>query len=245
MTEILQFTSLISAFLLLCGVIKFYIYYKQFGISILRFIEIEEILALFMDNLIAYLAIIIPTTLYIYLIRSNISISIFEKIGTYFHILFNKWQLVMSFSIISLLGVVFYKIKNKGVNYKDLILLIILILSCTAIIPIAFMLLSDLTKESKSDSFPVGVYLFLTCFLLLVYTILTALNEYSKVFHKDYYSGTLIFFKENNTKIKSNSSIFFIGMTKKYIFLYDKIHKICTVYKIENIIKIEFADKRK
>src|SRR5688572_25139350 len=102
MSEILQFTGLISAYLLLCGVIKFYIYYKKFGISILRFIEIEEVLTLFMDNLIAYLSIIIPTTIYIYLIKSDISISLFEKFGDYFHILLSKWILVISFFLFSL-----------------------------------------------------------------------------------------------------------------------------------------------
>jgi len=240
MTEILQFTGLISAFLLLCGVIKFYIYYKQFGITILRFIEIEEILTLFMDNLIAYLSIIIPTTLYIYLVGSNVSISIFEKFGTYFHILFHKWILVASFFTFSLIGVIFYKSRNKGIHNKDLILLIILILSCATIIPIAFMFLSDLIKESKSDNFQIGVYLFLTCFVLLIYTVLTALNEYSKVLHKNYYSGTVIFFKDNILPLESDSSMFFIGMTKKYIFLYDKARKKCSVYKIENIISILF-----
>jgi hypothetical protein len=136
--------------------------------------------------------------------------------------------------------------KNKGVNGNDLILLIILVFSCAVIIPIVFMFLSDIAKNAKkTDPILNGVYLFLICFVLLFYSILSALNEYKKVFNKDYYLGTKIVFKEKNKTIVSTSSIYFIGMTKAFIFLYDKINKKCIVYKNEDIIKLEFPDKRR
>lgn len=245
MSEILQFTGLISAFLVLCSVLKFYIYYKKFGISILRFIDIEEVLTLFFDNLIAYLSIIIPTTLYIYLLQSSVSISVVKGFGYYFNILYNKWFLVVIFFSIALIGVIYFKRKNKGVNNRDLILLITLVFCCSTIFPIAFMFFFDLTKESKQlDGLINETYLFFACLILLIYTILTAYNEYKKVFLGNYYSGTVIYLKDNNEIIKSDTTKMFIGMTKTFVFIYDKAGKKCIVYKMEDLLKIEFPNKR-
>ena len=63
MAEIFKYTSWLTAYLLLCGFLKFYLYYKQFNISILRFIDFTEIITLFMDNLFGYLLISIPLTI--------------------------------------------------------------------------------------------------------------------------------------------------------------------------------------
>jgi hypothetical protein len=81
MSSLLNYSGLISSLILLCALLKIYIYYTQFNISIFSFIELQDAIVLFIDNLLGYLALIIPTIIYNSLIYSKSSISI--KSGTY------------------------------------------------------------------------------------------------------------------------------------------------------------------
>jgi hypothetical protein len=54
MSVFLKYTSWFTAYILLCGCLKLYLYYKKFHISILQFLDFTEILTLFMDNIFAY-----------------------------------------------------------------------------------------------------------------------------------------------------------------------------------------------
>lgn len=245
MSNILQFTGLVSAFLILCGVLKLYIYYKQFGISILRFIEIEEIVTLLFDNLLAFISVILPTTLYVYLLRSDVTVPSVGSFSDVFSFLYIKWPIVICFLMIGLIGVILFKIKNKGVNNTDLLYLIILVFCCSIFFPILFNFFYTLVKEnSQSKTFVDGPYLFFVCFILLIYSILTALNEHKKVNNGNYFSGTIIFMKEGKVVLESDATVFFIGMTKNYFFIYNKPGKKCIVYKVEDIAQIEFPNKR-
>jgi F0F1-type ATP synthase assembly protein I len=78
MNGLVRYAGLVSTVVLLCGLLKFYIYYKQFGISILRFIDISEVFTLFMDNLLGYLAILIPTTLNLFIIYKGVGNRVFN-----------------------------------------------------------------------------------------------------------------------------------------------------------------------
>lgn len=72
MSVLIQSAGLIGTFVLLCGILKFYIYCEQFNISILRFIEIGETITLFMNNLLGYILMITPTTLnFAYIYKSD------------------------------------------------------------------------------------------------------------------------------------------------------------------------------
>ena len=240
MKDILQYTGLISSFLLLCGVLKFYIYYKRFNISILRFIDLSEILTLFMDNIIAYLAIIIPTTINLFLFYARAKNEIADSSISVWQITFQQWPLILFFFCISIIGIVVYYLKNKGVKRRDLKYLILLVLISILTLPILFIFsLRILNNQFNVEIEFIYVYLIFISLLLLGYALLTAYNEAHKVKNEGYYDGVKLAF-ENNLTIESNRQVYFIGMTKNYVFVYEKTSKVCTAYKVDNLRTIKF-----
>lgn len=239
MKDILQYTGLLSSFLLLCGVLKFYIYYKKFNVSILRFVELSEILTLFMDNIIAYLAIIIPTTINLCLFYMKIKNEIADSGISIWKITFGQWPLLIIFFGISIIGIIIFYKKNKGVGFRDLIYLILLALICILVLPALFIYtLRTLNSNFHLEVEFIYLYFIFLCLLLLGYTLLTAQNEAHKVKNNGYYDGVKLVF-ENNT-IESNRMIYFIGMTKNYVFVYEKSNASCTVHKVSNLKTIKF-----
>ena len=240
MKDILQYTGLISSFLLLCGVLKFYIYYKKFNISILRFIDLSEILTLFMDNIIAYLAIIIPTTINLFLFYTKAKNAISDNSISIWQITINQWPLLLLFFTISIIGILGYFFQNKGIKRRDLVYLILLALIVMLILPVLFIsALRILNNQFNVEVAFFYVHLIFLAFLLIVYTFFTAQNEAYKVKNNGYYNGVKLVF-ENNFTIESNRQLYFIGMTKNYVFVYEKAGKSCTAYKVSDLRTIKF-----
>ncbi len=236
MQRILQYTGLISSYIVFCGVLKFYIYYKSFGISILQFVELQEIIILFMDNLIAYLAIILPTTLTLFFLFYN-------------KYTFNSWRskelrktliTLILFCILCFVGGYIYYKNNRGLVAIDFILLIILIVICILAIPLAYpWVYRFLNNKIKIKINLPGITSIFLAIILLLYTISTAINEVFKVKNQKYYSGVEIRMKENKV-ITSDDSCTFIGNTKNYVFLYYNNSMSCVAYKMSDIESIKF-----
>lgn len=240
MKDILQYTGLISSFLLLCGVLKFYLYYKRFNISILRFIDLSEILTLFMDNIIAYLAIIIPITINLFLIYVKVKSEIPNISNSIWHITFSQWPLILFFFFISTIGIIIYFFKSKGVRQRDFKYLILLIV--ISILTLPFLFIYSLRIMHIYFHIQIEftyVYLTFLSVLLLGYTLLTVQNEIHKVINDGFYDGVKLVF-ENDFTIESNRLVYFIGMTKNYVFVYEKASNACTAYKVNNLRTIKF-----
>jgi hypothetical protein len=240
MDRILQLTSLIGTFMLFCGVLKFYLFYKGFNISILRFLDLQEILTLFMDNLIAYFFILIPTSICFFLFHKKIENIVNDSSLNVFQILISQWLLLSVFILIAVVGGVFYFFASKGVTVKDLVLILLLILICFMGIPLLYILIKrEFELEFSSVLLIEDIYLLFLGVLLLVYSIWTAINEVHKVKEGNYYYGVEIIFKDDRT-ITSNKTRYFIGMTKNYFFVYDYSAKSSKVYKTDDLRSIEF-----
>lgn len=240
MTKLIQYSGLLGTFLITCGALKFYIYYKMFNISILRFFEFQEILTLFLDNILAYLGVLVFTTIFILLLHSNIESDLKSNSISTISLLLGQKKLIIGFIIFALLCVIFYYFKTKGVNVIDFIYLVVLILICFIFLPFLYIYMYKTISHLNNNNLQFeDIYFSLFSTLLVFYTVFTAYNEAKKVKQDHYYKGVTIIFNDLS-KFESSDSEYFIGSSKNYVYTYSEISKAGTVHSISNVKSIIF-----
>lgn len=240
MNELLQYAGVVSTIVLLCGLLKFYIYYKQFGISILRFIDLSEIFILFMDNLLGYISMLIPTTINLFIIVSASKDKFREKNYWVFDSIKNHWISLVSFTTILVIYASIYFYLRKGIKRLDFFLLLIFILVCIIGVPWLFLwIMHECWGEYMIVPDTNVLYLCLLCFLLIGFAAAAAFAETRKVKRGGFLSKVEITLKDGSV-LNSNRSVYFIGMTKVYFFIYDSVQKRCEVHKTEEIKTMSF-----
>lgn len=242
MSDLIPYAGLIGTFVLLCGLLKFYIYYKQFNISILRFIEIGETITLFMDNLLGYMAIILPTSFNLAYIYKSDEPKIYSPSYSIFDTLKYHWM----FSAILLAAMFVYAFLyhryGKGVKTLDLLLLLAFITICIVGVPPLFIYVLRTCHHDFGTTINAKLlYLIFLCTMLTCFSIAAAIAETYKVKKHRFLSNVNITLKEGAT-LETSEINYFIGMTKNYFFIYDSKRKSCTVYKTENIDKLVFEN---
>ena len=234
MKKLVDYAAIISAYIIFCGVVKYFIYYKLFAIPILEFVEIQEIFKLFLENVMAFLLIAIFIITQHYLI--------FKDINPVNDDSYNQKNILSKNNIclfvISIIIITTYYSNNAGVDTPDLAFLIAFVTIYFLLGPYAFIKLSN---EFILDKIQVTITM-LTIFFIS-FSIVTGFNE-ARIVNKPHniYFGTKIQFKDKSIKI-SDDSLVYIGMTKNYFFMYNKIFKTSTAYKISELDFIEFHKK--
>ena len=238
--QILKFTSLLTAFLVACGVLRFYIYYKMFNISILRFIDISEILILFMDNLLGYFAIIVPSALNIFfLVKFSGHFAKYKPIS-FVELIRDQLPVSGSFFVGTCTGAIIYFLLSKNLKLKDLFLLIVLIILFIILFPAVFYYTNAFLIDYLKTQMDLSTLLLLfICFFLICYTVIISYLEVDKVKHMGFYKSVKIKFKSEPI-INGTPEKFYIGMTKNFIFIYEKSIATTTVYKMNDLESIVF-----
>ena len=236
MKKLIENTALISGYIILCGAIKYYIYYKKFGILIFQFIGLQEILTLFLENLFAYLAISVFIIFNVYLIFGKTSINKYEKAAIK-TILLKKWYLPL---LIVVLNLGYFR-ANVGIDLCDFLILTFASTIIWIAHPYLFIHLNYFLERCFKKHFnkteTTGVVL---AVLLFMCAITNGFNEARKVKkHNNVYFNAEIKLKEKKL-ITSNDTVTFVGMTNNYLFLYNKFSKVCTVLKTEDLEFINF-----
>lgn len=209
--------TLVGVFLLVGGFIKLFSYYKLFGIYIYEFLDIQEVLSLFINNCIVYFGLLLFLAFLFYL-ESQISPSLIYFVPFLFS--FCSFLLLFLNKRIYLYEIIFQNIFVWGLFF------------CANKFDRFITVLFDKSDVSNK-------YLLLIFFgLLVIHSIYNAYSEYYKVRYKFYYSRTKIEF-ENEIHISSRES-FYIGKTKHYIFIYDRNTNSCIIKPDSTIKKIIF-----
>lgn len=207
---------ILGGFFVIGGLVKIFSYYKFFGLYIYEFMDIKEVLTLFINNLLAY---------FIVLLFISMSILDIKFIGI------SKYGFPIIFTILTIL----YFLLRKNIFIYELI-----------IINFFFWLFVIIIKEflptlnTQTGSFEEIKNFTLLFFLLtlIVYSLLNAINEYYKVKYKKYYSGTKILF--DDFEFISNDNKYYIGKTEKFVFIHDKEKKLTDIIPVSRLKKITF-----
>ena len=206
-------TATIGVFFLIGALIKIYTYYKLFGIYIYEFITLNEILILFVNNLISY---------FVLLGLVVICISLSAIWHTY---------LVLFLASVGLIG---FGLLRRNILLFETFLQIVMIWSLFFSIT---NLLAKLKIVSNADkqSYHILAFLLVT---IVIYSVVNGLTEYFKVRYKHYYSRSEI--SLDHIEFKSNLEKYYIGKTDKFVFIYDSLSKSTEVIPASSIKKMTF-----
>jgi len=209
--------TLLSGILLTGALLKVYLYYKFFGLYIFEFINIGEVLILFIGNLMAYFILLLAIFILILLYHN------FTSIWTY--------SLLSMFTV----GLFINFILRKRILLHELIIQVAFLWAAFFLINLIF---DQLFVSASTDS---GDYLILGTIFISVafYSIASAYNEYYKVKQKKYYAKTILILKDD--EMKSNDRSYYIGKTEKFIFIFHSEEKMVDVIPVSSVKKIIFT----
>ena len=209
-------TTLIAIFFAVGGLVKLFTYYKMFGIYIYEFIDIKEVVTLFINNLLGYFLVIG------FIALALLRFSLIEQF---------VFIIPIAFSLFS----VIYLFIRKRVLLIEIAALNILFWLLFFVVQ---RLLSFVKESSSAFESTKNYTLLILLFSLIVYSIVNALTEFYKVKMKKYYSGTKIIY--NSEELNSDDNKYYIGKTEKYLFIYDERVKATEAIPMSEVKKIIF-----
>jgi hypothetical protein len=209
-------TTLLAIFFLIAGSIKLFSYYKLFGIYIYEFIDIKEIITLFVNNLLSYFSVLIFIS--------------FELI---YYAEFENMKYIIP-GIFTILSIIYFLIRRKVFLYEVLILNILFWFFSVIIIRLWSIFDSKKYPEDQIQHYVLLIFLI----SLIVYSSAISFTEYIKVKVKKYYAKTKITIDDQ--EFISNNTKYYIGKTEKYLFIYDGLNKSAEVIPMTRIKKIVF-----
>lgn len=219
--------------LILAGFIKVYLYFKYFKVNIIDYVELSEVINLFMDNILAFLCLFLYSLINIYLLYpSNLTEdNPTTTIGLMFPCICSGYLYYIGLIIISVSLLLFY-LKRKHIYIHEFILII---LSIWVIIPFFISkIIMHALKTPNSDI--ITIILVFVSFCLMGYIILACYNEIYKVVYKKFYSNYSFKIKENQSQ--KNIDIIYIGKTKGFYFFFNTKTKDVTIYPSSEIKEI-------
>lgn len=209
-------TTLIAIFFAIGGLVKLFAYYKLFGIYIYEFIDIKEVVTLFMNNLLGYFLVIVVIAL------ALIRLPFIEHFAYAIPIVFSLFSIV-------------FLVARKRVLILEIVILNILFW-------LLFFVVQKLLSFANMSASPYentkNYTLLIILFGLIIYSIASAWTEFFKVRRRNYYSNTKIICSVG--EFKSDDKKYYIGKTEKYLFIYDELGKSTEVIPIGEVKKIIF-----
>ncbi len=202
--------------------------------------DLQEVLMLFIDNLLAYIAVIVTASFFFFFLHENIHEQITDDSYTVFQIIIAQWLLIVISFMVSVMGASTFYILSRKVSCKEFIFIIILFAIYYFLFPYLFIL----AKRTLNNSYNLQIrfstlYFIGIAAVLFGYSVMSAFNEARKVKKENYYKGIIIIFSDS--KIISNHDKYFVGMTKKYLFIYDSSDKSSNIYKMKEVNSIKFV----
>lgn len=219
--KISKFIPLISILILLSSVIRNYIFYQSFGISINEYINLTEFTLLFINDLSFYI-LTIPF-FFMYLPFIYIRKFVREKYGAE-HFNFERTKKLSEFVMLTS---IFSSIMIFILDFSLQVQLNLL----QTFITIFFS--SLLLWFDKDVEFSKKYSLIVASFMLILFPILKAINDVDKIENKNFYNE--VSFIYNNKEIHSNKEQIFLGKTNEYLFLYNSKTKYTEVFRNSDI----------
>jgi hypothetical protein len=244
--SILKLISLIGFLLVGSGLLKLMIYYKAFRIRIFPFLNLQEVLLSFTDNLIAYFFILMLTFVTGYIFNNNLEtygltletfkhMAFFERSLAYVSANYDLLILIMLLNIVT---IVVWKFRQNIYGYEAILIILVLWI-CLFIVPI---LINELSFIQFGSQQPLGVnylVLIMGAVALILFVMASAYSEIYKVKKSAYFEGSEFLIK--GVEFKSTEKFFYVGQSMKYIFFYNSESDHSEVYPIDKVEKFKFV----
>jgi hypothetical protein len=223
--SLIPYLPLLSGILIFLGVCRLSFYYKEFGINIINFLEIGEIITSFLDKIIL-LGLVIVLGLVIGKYRNS-----FSSDGNFkselSKLFLARWIVLFAFvGVAGLVQVVYHNPQFTGMMLAIGFLgpFFILLLTAAA---------RNIHRPIKSNLFWALSISSLSILFLLYYSILIECQAIKTLKTK---MGIEVIF--DCESFKGDSSNFYIGNTKDYLFIYHQKTNQTSVYPMSSVKKI-------
>lgn len=243
--ELKSLLPLFGGFIFVSGIIKMKLYYNSFNINIVDFLDASEIIFAFISDFIPYVVITLFMFLFLFFLDTKKDVEVRDdykdNIILEKHLLRRLWLYIKLFPIILIYAIVL------------ILLLIATFIWNFSIIPflipfciiLAYQIYGILVLEYKRHyynhykSFPSPTFtnIILIMGAFFMYVIVNVYLDVNSVKESKKYLGTS--FKIENNNIISDSTNYYIGKTKNYIFYYQEENKSTKVYPIKDMKEIE------
>lgn len=213
-TDFLKFIPFVLPLVILIGVARLVFYYQHFNLDILPFLDFSEILTSFLNDLIIIV---------FFICHLVVAYSIFKEMKSnplrHYLILLSLFGL---FYIIY--GIVTYKsVRFSVISFGGVI-------SILAVVAIYFRQFNNTTYIFKqvAVSFFIGV----------IVAVLISYDDSYAVKYNKIYSKVKV--QLDSTSLQCDSTHYYIGNTKNYLFFYNEKSRTATVYPIVRVKQIDF-----
>lgn len=227
--------ALIGSSILIAGLLRLYLFFKSFNISILPYIELQELTTLALDNILYFS---------IFIVLNAIIFSLFYKSGStnkkrlkrlkqlgFFR--FNK--ILLFLIIVPILFLIQFNIEK--VYFYEFILWIILLFVGIYLNPFVYFESQQLLKKKNVKINKLTIVFLISALNLCFFAGISGISEAYKIKLTNYYYGSKFEF-DNGETIFSNSEKYYIGKSKDYFFFYkpnEEITQIIPASRIKNI----------
>lgn len=238
----------VGSFLVFLGMLKLIIYYKAFNIEITAFLNFDEIITSFLNDLIIYGIMFLIGIVLNFYSTDKYEIDKSEELKSNF---FNEKRMLKRLWIvtksslpylvilnISILLIFFVARFKSDINFKPTLFTLIAI-NGLLFISFIFMELKRhyyLTYDKQVDPTYFNIFLMMTLFSYFI--VFYTFAEISNVKLNKKYEN--VNFKLDDKYVQSDAINYYIGKTKNYLFFYSDKDKKTIVYPITRIKEIEF-----
>ena len=223
--KILKIIPIISILILISSLVKNYIYYDYFGITINEFINLSEFTLLFISEIKLYLIFIVSLLIFLpfIFIKRFLQKEYGEKNFSF--------SLTKTFTILFILSFPL-RIAFTVLDESDIL---IIIEKCEE--SLIFFFICVLLVIKKDIKFIGNLYLSICAISLLIFSVTKAYKDIEKI--KRNQASHIIEFNYENKTIKSGKDYLYLGKTHEYIFIYTLKNKYTEVFKIQEVKNIK------
>ena len=238
----------IGSFFILCGYLKLSLFYHHFNIKITEYLELTEIISLFIGDAMLYIAIVFLVNLYSF-INQDLSQSIENenrqdeilntedaslRLKKFLNMRKEQLGAIAAITILNAI-LIYFKVQNSILVMMNIILIAWVI---------ATYILYEFRRKYKlvyNKDLNITYYnLILSLNLFLVYifsSIYVDINFTEKL------NNNVIKFNYKENVITTDKNILFIGETKNFLFLFNNKQKKTSVYPRNEISNFEIFEK--
>lgn len=250
-TAWLQYLKYIGPALIFAGMARLIFFYSSFGISIVTFLDITEVITSFFDVVVFALIYFIYADLFYFFFkdseahnRNSDDVNAIIEETNFWKICFLYFKHLASFLIIYVFLIISMLVFPDTFDFDKFIFDInFLFISSVVIVVVHTEFIRNLRQKAADPGYRMRA-VFSFYFLVIVFAI-GAYSTYQSRSIKVQKStiGTIIFFEDGSIH-KSDSSNYYIGKTRNYLFTYNQKTGSATVVPIEQVKSIEYPPKK-
>jgi hypothetical protein len=216
--------SLVYLLLIISGLCYRYFFYKNFGVVITEYIDLNEALLIFLPLLGDSFGFVFIITIFMSfsfkeVFRKNLFKSASQK---------EKLNVVFGLGIVILIvtGIISFFTKNIDTFYSGLVSVIIF---C---VPLFIDMLIGELQLNFPKLIRESIYVLIVVLTIIIWRTYNASRIINDKLHLKRFE---IVFKEQNKILKSDSTYYYLGRTKNFIFIYDFKYKCSRVFNVSDV----------